>query len=116
MHKKEHRPNDLPFWGADRSLTNRPGVPRESTPHPMGNAHWIKPEQQPFDEEAPVMPEMTVTRKTPVFSTALPPRGLSGKLRLIAYTIPDHHVGHWILCITADRVDVVEGLFRGPRA
>ncbi|MDI3286042.1 hypothetical protein [Polyangium sp. 15x6] len=115
MQRKEHRPNDLPFWGADRDLMDRPGVPREVSPRPMGNAHWIQPEQQPLDEAARTRPEMETTRKTPIFSTALPPRGLSGKLRLIAYTIPDHRVRHWMLCIVADRVDEVQALFRRTR-
>ncbi|MDI1447894.1 hypothetical protein [Polyangium sp. 6x1] len=116
MHTKEHRQKDLPFWGADLSLEDRPGLPRETSPRPIGRAHWTRPEQQPLEDAPRTRPEMAATRTTPVFSTALPPRGLSGKLRLIAYGIPDHRVSHWMLCIAADRVDVLEDLFRRSRA
>ena len=114
MQTKENRPVDGPSWGADVRPEDRPGVPRETAPHPMGNAHWTEPAQQPLEEAAEARPERT--RDTPVFSTAVPPRGLSGKLRRIAYGIPDHHVSHWFLCLAADQVDVVEGLFRRSRA
>ncbi|MRG94990.1 hypothetical protein [Polyangium spumosum] len=106
MGKMNHRSNDLPFWGADLGPEDRPGVPRETSPHPMGNT----PAQQPLEDAARTRPEKT--RMTPVFSTALPPRGLAGKLRLIAYAIPDHHTSHWMLVLAADRVDVIEGLIR----
>lgn len=49
-----------------------------------------------------------VVRPTPVFGTALPPRGLSGALRTRAYAIPEHRARHWLLLLVADRVDVVE--------
>ena len=113
MQTKKNRPMDMPAWGSDLRPEDRPGVPRETSPHPMGNAHGTEPEQQPLEEAAETRPEMT--RKTPVFSTAVPPSGLSGKLRLIAYTIPDHRVSHWFLCLAADRVDVIEARFRRPR-
>jgi hypothetical protein len=113
MQSKENRPTDVPSWGADLRPEDRPGVPRETSPHPMGDAHWTEPAEQPIEDAARTRPE--ATRPTPVFSTATPPRGLSGKLRLIAYGIPDHRVSHWMLCLLADQVDVVEGLFRRAR-
>ena len=50
--------------------------------------------------------------RTPVFGTAQPPRGLSGRLRAAAYAIPDHFARHWMLLILADRVDVLESRVR----
>ena len=50
--------------------------------------------------------------RTPVFGTAQPPRGLSGRLRRAAYGIPDHFARHWMLLILADRVDVLESRVR----
>jgi hypothetical protein len=86
------------------SPDQRPGVPREQ-PAAAG-AQEIEPEQQPVTGDVLVRAELR--RPTPVFSTALPPRGLSGALRRVAYRIPDHRVTHWILLMVADRVDVVE--------
>lgn len=102
------RPNDLPYWGLDRRLEDRPGVPREATPHPLPGAHWKEPERQPV--EGPVLMRPGLTRPTPVFNTALPPKGVSGALRRAAYKIPDHRVRHWLILMLADRVDVVQNL------
>ena len=45
---------------------------------------------------------------TPVFSSAVPPRGVSGALRRLAYRIPDYRARRWLLLMIADRIDVVE--------
>jgi hypothetical protein len=55
-----------------------------------------------------VTKRMELDRLTPVYSTALPPRGLSGLLRRIAYNIPESHARHWATLLLADRVDVLE--------
>src|SRR4030081_1190733 len=44
-------------------------------------------------------------RRPPVFGTAVPPRGLSGAIRLLAYQLPDHSPSHWLLLMFGDRVD-----------
>ncbi|HLV67864.1 MAG TPA: hypothetical protein VKY73_18715 [Polyangiaceae bacterium] len=102
---------DVMGWGVDRRLEDRPGVPMEqSPPRPVGNPSWQVPEQQ-HTERAPLV---AATRSlTPVYSTALPPRGLSGVLRRAAYRIPDYRARRWLLLMFADRVDVVE---HNPRA
>jgi hypothetical protein len=46
---------------------------------------------------------------TPVFSSAVPPRGLSGVMRRRAYAIPEHKARRWMTLLLADRVDVWEG-------
>ena len=102
------QPNNLPYWGFDLALEDRPGVPREAPPHPLPGAHWREPTQQPIDR--PVLTRAGLVRPTPVFSTALPPTGASGVLRRMAYRIPDHCVSHWALLMVADRVDVVQHL------
>ena len=45
---------------------------------------------------------------TPVFGTAVPPKGVSGLVRAAAYRYPDHHMRHWTLLLLADRVDAWE--------
>jgi hypothetical protein len=106
-------PPSPPYRGADRRLEVRPGVPREAPPHPLPGTHWAEPPQQA--EAGPELVPGQRDRMTPVFSTALPPKGISGALRRVAHMIPDHRVTHWVILLVADRIDVVEGLFQLPR-
>lgn len=93
-------------WGSDHSPLDRPGVPRESDPpQPLASAHWLRPEQQQSDTQPLVGHGMQLT---PVFSSALPTRGVSGALRRLAYRIPDYRARRWLLLMVADRVDVLE--------
>lgn len=108
MVSRSREPKNVPFRGVDRSPEVRPGVPRESAPHPIGAAHWAFPEQQPLERAAQI--RLGLARPTPVLSTALPPRGPSGALRRLAYRLPDHRVGRWILLLLADRIDVIQNL------
>lgn len=98
-------------WGSDHSPLDRPGVPRESDPpQPLASAHWLRPEQQQSDTQPLVGHGMQLT---PVFSSAVPARGVSGALRRLAYRIPDYRARRWLLLMVADRVDVLE---HRPRA
>jgi hypothetical protein len=108
MASKETQPSNLHFRGADRNPEQRPGVPREAAPHPLPGTHWIEPERQPTEGVA-ILPGQR-DRSTPVFSTALPPRGLSGALRIAAHRIPDYRVRHWVLLLVADRIDLIQNL------
>jgi hypothetical protein len=63
--------------------------------------------QQPAT--VPVLVSVDVGALTPVFSTAVPPRGLSGWMRARAYRIPEHRARRWLVLLLADRVDVWEG-------
>jgi hypothetical protein len=47
-----------------------------------------------------------------VFGTAVPPRGLSGRIRAAAYARPDHETVHWLLLLLSDRVDAWEHRLR----
>src|SRR5256885_15019553 len=55
-----------------------------------------------------VTKRMEIDLLTPVFSTALRPKGLSGVIRRMAYRIPESHARHWATLMLADRVDVLE--------
>lgn len=101
-------PSAPPYWGADLRPDERPGVPRETAPHPLPGAHWREPPFQPTENA--VLQPAERDRLTPVYSTALPPRGLSGIVRRAAHLIPDHRVSHWLLLLVADRIDVLQSL------
>ena len=94
-----------PARGIDRDPARRPGVPAERPPQspPHTQAASIRQDGRPSG---------VTESRTLVFGTAQPPRGLSGRLRRVAYGIPDHFARHWMLLIFADRVDVVEHRMR----
>ena len=96
-----------PAHGSDLPGSERPGVPMETTPRPLvPTVHWRDPEPQPPDRR--VTRRRELQKLTPVFSTALPPRGISGMLRRAAYRIPETRAQHFLTLMLADRVDVLE--------
>ncbi|QRN97810.1 hypothetical protein JRI60_01620 [Archangium violaceum] len=104
----------IPGWGVDGDPKKRPGVPMLLKPEVREGAHWEAPERQRLPD-VPVLKRAELKELTATFSTAVPPRGLSGVLRRVAYGIPEHLVRHVMLLLVADRVDVVESrLRRGP--
>ena len=74
--------SQIPGWGADLDRSKRPGVPMERMPPREDDAHWDIPEAQPRTVE--VLHSNERPGLTPVFGTAVPPSGLSGKIRRAA--------------------------------
>ncbi len=100
----------IPGWGADLDPANRPAFPHEQPGIPTG-AHWELPEQQP--EKQPRERSVEHTRLTPVFGTAQPLHGLSGRIRRFAYdTYSEGQAAHWLLLIVGDRVDAITSHLR----
>lgn len=106
-----HDPRTIRGWGADLDPRRRPGVPmEEKDPQPRAGAQApIEPQQtgQPVTHAHGGLPKMP-----PVYGTSIPPKGLSGVLRKVAYGYPDHWVRHWMVLLVADRVDVWEHRLR----
>ncbi len=59
---------------------------------------------------APVLHSIERPGLTPVFGTTVPPSGLSGQLRRLAFRWSEGDLRHWMLLLLADRVNVGEGL------
>lgn len=95
-------------WGADLDHAQRPAYPMERTPPRLHNLHWDQPSAQPHTVE--VLHSTERPGITPVFGTTLPPRGLSGHLRRLAFKASENDVRRWMLLLLADRIDVVEGV------
>jgi len=92
--------------GSDASPDRRPGVPMENEPpRPVGAAHWQEPERQP--DPGNILKRKGLEELTPVFGTAIPPRGLSGVMRRFAYGFPEHSNVHWLVLLLADRIDAI---------
>src|SRR5687768_15586680 len=103
MDQKQY--SRTPMWGADIEPERRPGVPMETDPRPLAGTHGREHPAQP-PSELPLKADHRPP--TQVFSTAMPPRGMSGLLRRWAYTQPDHRAKHWMTLLLADRIDVLE--------
>ena len=101
----------IPGWGADLDPKDRPSVPQEIFDPTFSGAHWEFPERQP--ERWPRERSIEHAFLTPVFGTSTPPRGLSGAIRKLSYArYSEGRAAHWLLLLAADRVDVVESVFR----
>lgn len=95
-----------PVDPVDADPSQRPGVPQERQPEPWPNSRFPI---EPMRAKSSVPPHgRPGKRMPPVFSTAVPLRGLSGVIRKAAYRYPDHVARHWLLLLTADRVDSAE--------
>ena len=101
-------------WGADLDRSKRPAVPMERQPPRLENVHWEIPDAQPQTVE--VLHSIERPGNTPVFGTACPPSGLSGKIRRAAFRHSEGRLRHWMMLLLADRVNVIEGLFSDARS
>ncbi len=90
---------------ADKNPSDRPGVPQETLPEPLPNAHWLVPEQQ-ISAGTPLVGHGR--HVTSVYSNATPPRAISGLIRRWAYRVPDYRPRRWLMLMLADRIDVLE--------
>jgi hypothetical protein len=93
-------------WGADRPFENRPGVPKLRLPPKLLKGAHEQIKRQPRTRKAPTK-RVELKQLTPVFGTAQLPHGLSGLIRRLAYRLPEHEARHWLLLLTADRIDVL---------
>jgi hypothetical protein len=87
---------------------DRPGVPMERTPAPVPGA------QLPMERQANQGKVIVAANRelTPVYGTPVPPHGVSGLVKRLAYRFPDHRARHWLLLLVSDRMDVVESFLR----
>jgi hypothetical protein len=97
----------IPGWGVDRDRADRPAVPMERMPPRLDVATRMPP-QQPQTVE--ILHSTERPGITPVFGTTVPPSGVSGGLRRIAFKFSENDVRRWMLLLVADRVHMVEGL------
>jgi hypothetical protein len=96
----------IPGWGADLDPRDRPAVPKERFDLGSTGAHWEFPDRQP--EKWPRERSIEHEFLTPVFGTACPPSGVSGKMRRYAYTFSEGRAAHWLILLAADRVNALE--------
>lgn len=95
-------------WGADLGHENRPAYPMERRPPRLKGVHWAHPGQQVQNVE--ILQSIEGPGLTPIFGSTLPPAGLSGSLRRVAFKYSESDLRHWMLLLLADRINVVEGI------
>lgn len=94
----------IPGWGVDLDEKNRPSYPKERFDLAASGAHWTWPERQPGGGSRERSIEHGML--TPVFGTAQPLHGLSGRIRRYAYArFSEGRAAHWLLLILGDRVE-----------
>ncbi|MCZ2497976.1 hypothetical protein GN316_14515 [Xylophilus sp. Kf1] len=99
----------IPGWGADLDPADRPAYPKERTPARLPGLHWQEPVQQERSVEVLCSTERD-SRITPVFGSTVPPSGLSGVMRRLAFRYSENDLRHWMILLAADRANVVEGV------
>ena len=104
--RKDH--SHIQGWGADLDHANRPAYPMERTPPRLEGVHWNEPAQQP--ESVKILHSTERPGLTPIFGTTVPPSGISGRLREVAFKFSENDIRHWMLLLFADRVNMVEGI------
>ncbi len=92
-----------PNQGID--LHDRPGVPMERASATDLVARTPLGRQEPRFE---MLKEPSRTELTVVYGSGPAPRGISGALRRVAYSLPDYRVRRWLLLLVADRIDALE--------
>ncbi len=102
------RSAEIAGWGTDLEPQVRPGVPRDKAPY-LG-IESLYPDIEPQTPPHRIHKSTEHAKLTPVFGTSCPPRGLSGKLRDVAYRWSEGRLARWMTLMMADRVDMVEGV------
>lgn len=96
-------------WGIDVDPKNDPTYPMRHRTEEGNNGYgWERPTLQPTNIE--VLHSIERPNVSAVFGTAMPPKGLSGMIRRLAFKYSESSYAHWLPLIIADRVNVVEGI------
>src|SRR5690606_26165448 len=96
-------------WGIDADPKNDPTYPlRHRTEEGNQRYDWERPTLQPTNIE--VVHSIERPNISAVFGTAMPPKGLSGMIRRLAFKYSESSYAHWLPLIIADRVNVIEGI------
>jgi hypothetical protein len=97
-------------WGSDLDPKNRPAFPKEANRQSVLETDPLR-DYEKIESQVPRVKILVSTehkRLPPVFGTSCPPKGLSGKIRELAFRFSEGQKSHWLLLIFADRVDVLE--------
>jgi hypothetical protein len=101
-------------WGIDANPENEPTYPMKNyTGEDHKRLNYNRPSQQVMDVE--VLHSNERPGVSAVFGTTVPPSGLSGAIRRLAFKRSESSYGHWLPLLLADRVNVWEGIIHDLR-
>ncbi len=102
-------PSTIPGWAVDANPQNDPTYPyRDRSGDDGQGANWQRPSTQPQTVE--LLQSIEHIRRPAVFGSSVPPRGLSGMIRRLAFRWSESNWMHWLLLMGADRINVAEGV------
>lgn len=109
MDKTHIDPTQIKGWGVDADPNNDPTYPmKKRTNGEQAGYSWPRPPQQPITVE--VLHSNERPNVSASFGTSVPPAGLSGILRRVAFRYSENRYKHWLPLMLADRVGMVEGV------
>lgn len=96
-------------WGVDINKDNDPTYPiKKRTDEEQEGYVWRRPPQQAQTSE--ILKSVERPNLTAVYGSPVPPSGVSGAIRRVAYKYSESSYGRWLPLMLADRVGVVEGI------
>ncbi len=96
-------------WGVDADPENDPTYPmRDRSQDSKGGMDWNRPTLQ--SQTVEVLRSTEHNRRTAVYGTSTPPKGISGAIRRQAFKKSEGKWSHWLMLLAADRINVVEGI------
>jgi len=102
-------PSAVDGWNIDEDPANNPTFPmRDVAADRSKGSDWPQPAIQ--ERRVEVLQSIEYARSPAVFGTTMPPSGLSGAIRRLAFKRSESDWWHWLLLMAADRVNVVEGV------
>ena len=100
---------DIPGWGVDINPKNDPTYPMKiRTDEEIRGYTWKRPVQQ-ISAGVEVLKSVERPNISAVFGTSVPPSGLSGVIRRLAFKKSESTLARWAPLLLADRINVVEG-------
>jgi hypothetical protein len=103
-HRKE-----IKGWGIDANRENNPTYPmKQMTGKEHEGYSWDRPTLQEIDIE--ILRSVERPNISATFGTSVPPSGLSGFIRRLAFKYSESSYGRWIPLMLADRINAVEGI------
>ena len=109
MEKHRINPETINGWAMDADPANDPTYPmKKYTGDDQNRSNWERPYLQSVESE--ILKSTERPNLPAVFGSKLPPKGISGMLRRMAYKYSENKNRRWLMLIFADRVDVWGGM------
>ena len=98
-------------WAVDADPRNDPTYPyRDRSGDSEASMRWDRPPLQ--EPEVEILRSIEHNRLPTVFGVSAPPAGVSGMVRRSGFTYSESDWRHWLMLLSADRIDMVEGILR----